>query len=70
MVDDQRGTNIRAVDELTLWAPLTDSPIGELAMLRRMGMVDEFSKCFIMLSSRDTTTAPQNFEFWNVIKIR
>jgi hypothetical protein len=35
--------------------PLTDSPIGELAMLRRTDTVDEFCKCFITLSCRDTS---------------
>jgi hypothetical protein len=35
--------------------PLTDSPIGELAMLCRTGTVDEFSKHFIALSCRDMT---------------
>jgi hypothetical protein len=34
---------------------LTDSPIGELAMLRRTGTVDEFSKRFIALSRRNTS---------------
>jgi hypothetical protein len=33
--------------------PLTDSPIGELAMLRRTDTVDELCKCFITLSCRD-----------------
>jgi hypothetical protein len=35
--------------------PLTDNPIGELAMLRRTGTVDEFSKLFIALSYHDTS---------------
>jgi hypothetical protein len=34
---------------------LTDSPVGELAMLRRTRTVDEFSKRFIALSYRDTS---------------
>jgi hypothetical protein len=33
--------------------PLTDSPIGELAMLRRKGTVDDYSKRFMSLSCRD-----------------
>jgi hypothetical protein len=35
--------------------PLTDSPIGELAMLCCIGTIDEFCKCFITLSCRDTS---------------
>jgi hypothetical protein len=35
--------------------PLTDSPISELAMLQHTGIVDEFSKHFIVLSYRDTS---------------
>jgi hypothetical protein len=35
--------------------PLTDSPIGELAMLRHTRTVYEFSKRFIALSCRDTS---------------
>jgi hypothetical protein len=35
--------------------PLNDSPIGELAMLRRTGGVDEYSKRFTALSCCDTT---------------
>jgi hypothetical protein len=35
--------------------PLTDSPVSELAMLRRTGSVDEYSKRFIALSCHDTT---------------
>jgi hypothetical protein len=43
--------------------PLTDSPIGELALLCRQGAVDEFSKRFIALSCRDTTlTEPQQVQ--------
>jgi hypothetical protein len=34
--------------------PLTDSPIGELALLCRNGSVDEFAKRFMALSYRDT----------------
>jgi hypothetical protein len=30
--------------------PVTDSPIGDLAMLRCTGTVDECSKCFVVLS--------------------
>jgi hypothetical protein len=41
---------------MNAWSPpLTDSPIGELAMLRRAGIIDEFSKSFIILSCRDTS---------------
>jgi hypothetical protein len=39
--------------------PLTDSPIGELAMLRRSGTVDEFCKHFIALSYRDISLIEQ-----------
>jgi hypothetical protein len=35
--------------------PLTDSPIGELGMLRCTGTVDNYSKCFIALSYRGTS---------------
>jgi hypothetical protein len=35
--------------------PLTDSPIGELAMLWRSGTVDDFCKLFIALSCRDVS---------------
>jgi hypothetical protein len=35
--------------------PLTDSPIGELTMLRRTGTVDDYSKRFIALPCHDTT---------------
>jgi hypothetical protein len=35
--------------------PLTDSPIGELAMLCCIGIINEFCKCFIALSCRDTS---------------
>jgi hypothetical protein len=35
--------------------PLTDIPIGELALLRRDGSVDDFAKCFMALSCRDKT---------------
>jgi hypothetical protein len=34
--------------------PLTDSPIGELALLRRDGSIDDFAKRFMALSCRDT----------------
>jgi hypothetical protein len=45
--------------------PLTDSPIGELALLRRQGTVDEFSKWFIALSCRDTMlTEPQQVQLF------
>jgi hypothetical protein len=33
--------------------PLTESPTGELTMLRKYGTVDEYSKKFIALSCRD-----------------
>jgi hypothetical protein len=36
-------------------SPLTDSPIGEIVLLRRDGSVDDFAKCFMALSCRDTT---------------
>jgi hypothetical protein len=35
--------------------PLTDSPISEIALLRCDGSVDDFAKCFMPLSCRDTT---------------
>jgi hypothetical protein len=35
--------------------PLTESPIGELALLRRDGFVDDFAKKFMALSYRDIT---------------
>jgi hypothetical protein len=44
---------------------LTDNPIGELAMLRRMGTVDDYSKCFIALSCHDTTLfEPQQIQLF------
>jgi hypothetical protein len=39
--------------------PLTDTPLGELAMLRRTGSVDEFAKRFMALSWRDPTITKQ-----------
>jgi hypothetical protein len=39
--------------------PLTDTPLGELAMLRRTGSVDEFAKRFMALSCRDPTITEQ-----------
>jgi hypothetical protein len=33
--------------------PLTDTPLGELAMLRRSGSVDEFARRFMVLSCHD-----------------
>jgi hypothetical protein len=39
--------------------PLTDTPLGELAMLRRTGSVDEFAKQFMALSCRDPTITEQ-----------
>jgi hypothetical protein len=39
--------------------PLTDTPLGELAMLRRTGLVDEFAKRFMALSCRDPTITEQ-----------
>jgi hypothetical protein len=45
--------------------PLTDSPIGELAMLRRTSNVDEYYKRFIALSYRDTTLSePQQIQLF------
>jgi hypothetical protein len=35
--------------------PLTDSPIDEIALLRCDGGIDDFAKCFMALSYRDTT---------------
>jgi hypothetical protein len=34
--------------------PLMKSPIGELALLRRDGPIDDFAKCFMALSCYDT----------------
>jgi hypothetical protein len=39
--------------------PLTDTPFRELAMLRRTGLVDEFTKRFMALSCRDPTITEQ-----------
>jgi hypothetical protein len=40
--------------------PVTDTPLGELAMLRRSGSVDEFAKRFMALSCHDLSiTEPQ-----------
>jgi hypothetical protein len=39
--------------------PLTDTPLGELAMLHRTGSVDEFTKRFMALSCRDLTITEQ-----------
>jgi hypothetical protein len=39
--------------------PLTDTPLGELAMLRHTGSVDEFAKRFMALSCRDLTITEQ-----------
>jgi hypothetical protein len=36
--------------------PLTDSPIGELALLHREGSIDDFAKRFMALSCRDPAT--------------
>jgi hypothetical protein len=45
--------------------PLTDSLVRELAMLRRTGTVDKFSKRFIALSYRDTSlTEPLQIQFF------
>jgi hypothetical protein len=40
-------------------SPLTNTPLGELAMLRRTGSVDEFAKRFMALSCRDPTITEQ-----------
>jgi hypothetical protein len=39
--------------------PLTDTPLRELAMLRRTGSVDEFANRFMALSYRDPTITEQ-----------
>jgi hypothetical protein len=45
--------------------PLTDSPLGEMAMLRRSGSVDESTKRFMALSYRDMTiTEPQQIHLF------
>jgi hypothetical protein len=45
--------------------PLTDSPLGALAMLRRSGSVDEFNKQFMALSCRDPSiTEPQQIQLF------
>jgi hypothetical protein len=45
--------------------PLTDSPIGELSWLRRMGSVDDYAKRFMALSCRDATlTEPQRLQLF------
>jgi hypothetical protein len=45
--------------------PLTDSPIGELAMLHRTGMVDTFSKRFIALACHDSSLSePQQIQLF------
>jgi hypothetical protein len=38
---------------------LTDTPLGDLAMLRRTGSVDESAKRFMALSCRDPTITEQ-----------
>jgi hypothetical protein len=44
---------------------LTDSPIGELAMLRKSRTVYEYNKKFITLSCRDPTlTKPQQVQLF------
>jgi hypothetical protein len=45
--------------------PLTDSPLGELALLRRSSTVDEFCNKFMSLSCRDhTLTEPQQIQLF------
>jgi hypothetical protein len=45
--------------------PLTDSPLGALAMLCRSGSVDEFSKQFMALSCRaPSITEPQQIQLF------
>jgi hypothetical protein len=45
--------------------PLTDTPLGELAMLRRSGSVDEFARRFMALSCRDPSiTEPQQIQLF------
>jgi hypothetical protein len=44
---------------------LRDSPIGELAMLRRKGTVDDYSKRFMSLSCHDPLlTKPQQIQLY------
>jgi hypothetical protein len=45
--------------------PLTDNPLGELAMLRGSGSVDEFTKRFMALSCRDPSiTKPHQIQLF------
>jgi hypothetical protein len=45
--------------------PLTDTPLGELAMLCRTGSMDEFAKRFMVLSCRDPSiTEPQQIQLF------
>jgi hypothetical protein len=45
--------------------PLTDSPIGKLAMLQHTGTVDDYSKHFIAMSCNDTTLSePQQNQLY------
>jgi hypothetical protein len=43
---------------------LTDTPLGELAMLCRSRTVDEFAKSFMALSCSTSTTEPQQIQLF------
>jgi hypothetical protein len=44
---------------------LTDSPIGELALLRCTDTINDYSKCFTTLSCRDTSLSePQQIQLY------
>jgi hypothetical protein len=54
-----------AAPERALQPPLTDSPIGELTMLRYTSVVDDYSKHFIALSCCDTMLSePQQIQLY------
>jgi hypothetical protein len=55
--------SFRPTDQYT--PPLTDSPLGELALLDHSGTVDEFCSKFMSLSYRDhTLTEPQQIQLF------